>query len=230
MSQTVIKLGRKLKGVKDHNVYPGRPFDKDIKNEALNKSPQQIIDDARKIKQLEDRLHLMEVELQTAREESFKAGYDEGKHRTMQEALNRIEAVKLEMKQQEEHFRETLENLERPLMMLAREMAMAVIQSRLEEKEEADRALMDRLRLMLRQVVDQNNVWIEVNPDQLNVIGGREIKEQLNMHDDARVNITPDPGLKPGEAFVQTEDYVVDGRFENHLQKLDAGLSGEERK
>ncbi len=228
MGQTVIKLGRKLKGVKDHNVYRHQAFDKDIGKDVPEKSPGQIIDDARKIKRLEDRIHLLEIELQKAREESFKAGYDEGKQRTLQEALNRIEAVKLEMQQQEEHFRETLENLERPLLKLAKEMAMEVIHIHLEEKNAADEALKERLHLLLRQVVDQNNVWIEVNPDQLNVISGETLKENLNMRDSAQVNMTANPELKAGEAYIQTEDYVVDGRFENHLDKIDAELTRED--
>ncbi len=227
MGQTVIKLGRKLKGVKDHNIYRHQALDKDIGNNAPEKSPGQIIDDARKIKRLEDRIHLLETELQKAREESFKAGYDEGKQRTMQEALNRIEGVKLEMRQQEEHFRETLENLERPLLKLAKEMALEVIRIRLEEKNTADEVLKERLHLLLRQVVDQNNVWIEVNPDQLDVIQGETLKGNLNMKENAQVNITANPELKAGEASINTEDYVVDGRFENHLDKLDAELTGE---
>ncbi len=230
MGQTVIKLGRKLKGIKDHNVYRHQAFDKDIGNDVPEKSPGQIIDDARKIKRLEDRIHLLEIELQKAREESFKAGYDEGKQRTMQEALNRIEAVKLEMRRQEEHFRETLENLERPLLKLAKEMAREVIRIHMEEKDTADEVLKERLHLMLRQVVDQNNVWIEVNPDQLDVLHGETLKSNLNMKESAQVNITAGPGLKAGEAVINTEDYVVDGRFENHLDKLDAELTGEGRK
>ena len=69
----------------------------------------------------------MEKELQRAREDSFQAGYDEGKQRTLLEAKNRIEAVHLEMKQQEINFRESIEQMEKPLLELAKKMAVEVI-------------------------------------------------------------------------------------------------------
>ncbi|RMH63562.1 MAG: hypothetical protein D6677_06855 [Calditrichaeota bacterium] len=225
MGEAVIKLGRKLRGIKDHNIYHQKVFDKDVKYKALDKSPEQIIDDARKIKRLEDRIKILEDELQRARDESFRAGYDEGKQRTMQDALNRIEAVRHEMKQQEAHFRETLENLEKPLLRLARAMAAEVIQQELQSDEKQDAALRERLRLMLEQVIDQNNVWIKVNPSQLNAIHPEEMREQGYVNPEARVHVSGDDRLKPGEAHVDTEDYQIDGSFENHLDKLEADVT-----
>ncbi len=226
MGQTVFKLNRKLKGIKDHNIYNVNVLkNKDVSAGAETPvAKEKIITDARLIKRLQDRVVLLEDELQRTREESFKAGYDEGKQRTMQDALNRIEAAKHEMRALEDHFNETLENLEKPLLDLAKIMAEEVIHMHIKLNDETDDILKLRLHNMLEELIEQNHITIQVNPDQLDVINDVGIINQLKKGSGKDINITGNDRLAKGEAIAESEDYYIDGRFENNLNKLKSSM------
>jgi len=226
MGQTVFKLNRKLKGIKDHNIYNVNVLkDKDVGvGIETPVAKEKIITDARLIKRLQDRVALLESELQHTREESFQAGYDEGKQRTMQDALNRIEAAKHEMHALEDHFNETLENLEKPLLELAKIMAEEVIHMHIKLNDETDEILKLRLHSMLEELIEQNHITIQVNPDQLNVVNDAGIMEQLKTGSGKDINFTRNERLAKGEAIAESEDYYIDGRFENNLGKLKSSM------
>ena len=167
------------------------------------------------------------MELQRAREESFHAGYDEGKERTLQDAQNRIEAVRLEMKQQEIQFRETMEQMEKPLLELAKIMAKEVILQEIKTDADTDLILMERLRKMLNELVDQNNIIIEVNQQHLNMLKSTDLKEKLAIDEKSDVRIIGSKSLNPGEAKIETENYFIDGTFENNIDKIHAQITKE---
>jgi len=123
------------------------------------------------------------------------------------------------MKQQEVNFLDSMEQLEKPLLDLARKMAAEVIQVEVQSGADTDFILTERLRKMLYEIVEQNNIIIEVNPAQLNLIKTDEMLEDLNLKDKTDVKIIGNPGLKPGEAQVGSEEYFIDGTFENHINK-----------
>lgn len=226
MAQTVFKLNRKPKGIKDHNIYNANV----LKERKINPdqdepaAKEEIINDARKIKRLQDRIKLLESELQNAREESFQAGYDEGKQRTMQDALNRIEAAKHEMHALENHFTETLENLERPLLDLAKIMAEEVIGVHLKLNDDSQEILKMRLHTMLEEVIEQNHITVQVNSGQLDALHDSPIVEQLKTKTEKKMNFVGNTQLSEGEAIVESEDYYVDGTFKNNLNKLKSAI------
>ncbi len=220
MAESVIKLGKKLRGIRYHNVYSNHDNQKSADLNVPEQSSNQIIDDARKIKRLEDQVKNLENELQKSREDSFQAGYDEGKQRTLQEAQNQIEAVRHEMKQLETSFTETIEQMERPLLDLAKEMAQEVIQQEINLNSEIDKILIGRLKKFLNEIIEQNNIIIEVNPQQVGILKSDNVVEKLGLTEKKDVKVIGNENLKPGEAHIETEDYFIDGSFENHSDKI----------
>ncbi len=220
MAESVIKLGKKLRGIRYHNVYKNHDNQKSEDLNIPEQSSNQIIDDARKIKRLEDQVKNLENELQKSREDSFQAGYDEGKQRTLQEAQNQIEAVRHEMKQLETSFTETIEQMERPLLDLAKEMAQEVIQQEINLNSEIDKILIGRLKKFLNEIIEQNNIIIEVNPQQVGILKSENVVEKLGLTEKKDVKVIGNENLKPGEAHIETEDYFIDGSFENHSDKI----------
>jgi flagellar assembly protein FliH len=224
MNESVISVRKKLRGIKYHDTYNSKPYASTPTEDGTREKPSssQIVDDARKIKHLEDRIKILEIELQKAREESFQGGYDEGKQRTLQDAQNRIEAVRLEMKQQELQFRETMEQMEKPLLELAKIMAKEVILQEIQSNADTDFILLERLRKMLNELVDQNNIIIEVNQQHLNMLKSTDIKKKLGIDEQSDVRIISSKSLGPAEVNIETENYFIDGTFENHINKIHA--------
>jgi flagellar assembly protein FliH len=217
MAESVIKLGRKLRGIRDQNIY--KNYENQY-NAGTEQTPEHIASDARKIKNLEDQINNLEKELQKSREDSFQAGYDEGKQRTFQEAQNQIEAVNNEMKQVELRFTETIEQMETPLLGLAKEMAKEVIQQEIKLNDEIDTILIDRLSVFLHDIIEQNNIIIEANPQQLGILKDKDVVEKLGLSEKKDVKIVGNDSLKPGETHIETEDYFIDGSFDNHVDKI----------
>ncbi|MCB0281041.1 MAG: hypothetical protein H6627_11785 [Calditrichae bacterium] len=230
MADSVIKLGKRLKGIRHHDFYKNPQAGFKV-NEVENAvSPNQILTDARRIKHLEDRIHILEKELQRAREDSFQAGYDEGKQRTLQEAQNRVDAMYHEMKQQELNFKETIEQMEKPLLELAKKMAVEVIQKEIEHGADTDQILVERLKKMLSELVEQNNIIIKINPQQFGVLKNTDLTETFGLSESTNVKILGNKNLQPGEVKIETEDYFVDGTFENHAKKVHDELGREDQK
>ncbi|KAA3617625.1 MAG: hypothetical protein D8M58_01295 [Calditrichaeota bacterium] len=224
MAESVIKMGRKLRGIRYHNVYKNEDIQDSAGSDSGGRSPNQIMNDARKIKNLEDQVRNLEKELQKSREDSFQAGYDEGKQRTFQEAQNKVEAVHHEMKQLELKYIETIEQMEQLLLDLAKVMAKEVIQQEIKLNEQTDTILMERLRKLLSDVIEQNNIIIEVNTQQLGSLKNELTAEKLGLTEKSEVRIVGSDSLNPGEAHIETEDYFIDGTFENHTDKIRSEL------
>ncbi len=226
MAESVLKIGRKLRGIRYHNIYNSKKINV-VGANVGEKPTEKIATDARKIKRLEDQVKNLENELQTAREQSFQAGYDEGKQRTLQEAQNRIEAVHHEMKQLEVQFNETIEQMERPLLDLAQKMAEEVIKQEISNSDETDKILLARLKKLLNEIIEQNDIIITVNPDQASLLKSTETKEKLGLIEKNTVKIIGDENLSLGEAHLETEDFFIDGSYENHTKKIRDELSKE---
>ena len=59
---------------------------------------------------------------------------------------------------QEINFRESIEQMEKPLLELAKKMAVEVIRKEIESGADTDQILIARLRKMLSELVEQNNI------------------------------------------------------------------------
>jgi len=219
MKEFSLKLNRKLSGVKESSVgMSAAELDENLG--SLNSDESLSVADAIRMRQLNSRVRILEMELQKAREESFRTGFEEGRNSTIQEANKRVEAMRIEMQAMELKYLETIEQIEDPLLELAKKMAGEVLTLDLKLRHDQDEILHERLRKMLYEVVDQNKIIVEVHPDHLKNINEKELSAKLNLPKNMELNFIAGKDLVKGEARLKSEDYFVDGSFENQLEHL----------
>ncbi len=181
-----------------------------------------------KIKTLNDRIKILEMELQKAREDSFRAGYEEGRQSIMGEAQKRIEAMNIEMQAMEIKYLEAIEKIEGPLLAISKRMAEEIISIALKLPEAAEQSLYERLRKMLYEIIDQNKVIVEINPELLKNFDSEQIKDTMGMPPKMELNFIGREDLQKGEVIINSEDYYIDGRFKSQIEDIHDQLANEE--
>ena len=214
--------GLKIAGV-SHKEQTG--FRERFEEPHENLSPEQR--QVRELKKLQDRIKILELELQKSREESFRAGYDEGQQSVIQEAKRRADATRIEIQALELKYLEAIEEIELPLLELAKKMAEKVLGMELSISEDKEKILFENLRKMLYEVIDQNKVMVEVNPEHLATLEKRDLKKELNLPEKMEMSYIAGQELQSGEARIQTEDYSIDGTYENQFRNLHEQLKNE---
>ncbi len=233
MSQVTFKIEKPVKGIKTQNFHKNNNLEFSQKrlddfqiNSQLKDWPDRA---AYTIKSLQDHIEIMEKELQKSREESFHAGYEEGRESVLQETEKRLEVAMIEMKALEIKYLEAIENIEGPLLEIAKKMAEEVIGMEIKMRDNNDEVLLKRLRKLLYEVVDQNKVIVEVNPEHLGRLNSSDIVNDLNLPKKMNLSFAAGKDLKPGEAQIETEDYFVDGAYSNQLERLEEQLINKEK-
>ncbi len=229
MKEFHLKLNRKLAGIRESSVGIA-PGDVDDKFVPQGENTSMSASEAVRLRQLYGRIKILEMELQKAREESFRAGFEEGQNSTVQDANKRIEAMRIEMQAMELKYLETIEQIEEPLLELAKRMASEVLATDLKIRDDQDEILSERLRKMLYEVVDQNKIIVELHPEQLQNLTEEDLNAKLNVPRNMELNFIAGKDLQKGEARLKTEDYFVDGTFENQLEHLHDQLKHKQTK
>ncbi|HHJ52812.1 MAG TPA: hypothetical protein ENJ89_06415 [Caldithrix abyssi] len=221
MQQFVIKVPKRIRKIESQILTMQKP---DTLSGEQEPNPENMtreaLVEAQKVKILKDRIKILELELQRAREESFKAGYEEGKENTLNEANKRIEQARQEMARMEKEYRESLERIEMPLLELAKTMAMEVLETELSLREDHDQILLKRLRSMLREVFQEKKVTVEVNPSHLPFLKSTDIRQELDLPREMEFTVLEGKHLHKGEAFVSSDDFYLDGRLKTQIEEL----------
>lgn len=232
MQQFTLRLNNRLVGIKETKVKPaGSAQFSHQQNQQANKRDKAktaASADAHQIKLLNDRIKILELELQKAREHSFRAGYEEGRENALQEANRRIELARIEMNEMEIKYLEAIEQIEEPLLEMALRMAREVLARELKQIDDKDQLLKERLRPMLYKLVDQKKVQVAVHPEHLNALDSLDVKSEYKLPGKMELSFTGNPRLQQGEAFIQSEDFYVDGTFDNQLSELHEQLKNRE--
>ncbi len=226
MLQFKIKVKKPIKGIEPQIIEGGSPSGP---KSTEDKKTSAVVE-AQKIKILKDRIKILELELQKAREESFKAGYEEGKQNTLRVANERIAQAREEIERVKSEFKESLEKIEKPLLELAKTMAAKVLDLQLSLTEEHDHILLNQLRKMLQEVQNEKNVTVEVHPEQLPYLQSTDIKEALRLPKEMELTFIKGKNLNKGEAFISTDQFYVDGKFNSQIEELANQLMHEENK
>ncbi len=226
MQQFVIKVPKRIRKIESQilNVQKQVPHSNENATVSENMAHEALVE-AQKVKILKDRIKILELELQRAREESFKAGYEEGKENTLNEANKRIEQARREMERMEKAYRESLERIEQPLLELAKTMAEQILETELSIRSDHDEILLKRLRTMLREVLQEKKVAVEVHPSHLPYLKSADIREALDVPREMELTVLEGRHLHKGEAFVSSEEFYLDGRFKAQLEELGNKLS-----
>ncbi len=234
MSEINVKLNKKVRGIQDaqkFRIFGEQSIDEHI--DELQKRKQvtdPVIIAANKKNTLETRVKILEMELQKSRDESFKAGYQEGRNAAVQDAEKQLEQLRIDMKALELKHLEAIENLEGPLLDISKEMAVKIIGEEIKSNADKDAILVNRLRTMMYEVFEQNKVLIEIDAMHLDNITSEKLKKELQLPQKMEVNLRKNEKLKPGEALINSEDFFIDGRFEAGVDNLREELDKEDLK
>ena len=221
MQQFVIKVPKRIRKIESQILTMQKPAAVPGEQEPNPENmTREALVEAQKVKILKDRIKILELELQRAREESFKAGYEEGKENTLNEANKRIEQARQEMARMEKEYRESLERIEMPLLELAKTMAMEVLETELSLRKDHDQILLKRLRSMLREVFQEKKVTVEVNPSHLPFLKSTDIRQELDLPREMELTVLEGKHLHKGEAFVSSDDFYLDGRLKTQIEEL----------
>jgi flagellar assembly protein FliH len=217
-----VKIDKKIVGLQHRDISvpkAARTYDAEDYKRKLSQSGE-MQTDKQFIKTLKDRLHVLEQELQKAREESFQAGFEEGKERGYADASKDIKHLTTQLEAMEDRFSESMLKMEIPLLELAQKMAEKVIKKELQSGFENDDLVLEAIRKGLHEVIDEHKVLIRLNPDQLQSLGEIDLKQDLNMQGNMNVNLVGDKSLQKGETIIESENYVIDGTYSAQLAHL----------
>ena len=232
MSEINVKLNKRVRGIQNNEKF--RIFGEQSIDERLDEMHKRKYETnpvtiaTNKVKSLEDRIKILEMELQKARDESFKAGYEEGRNAAYQDAEKQLELIRIDMKALELKYLEAIEDLEGPLLDISKEMAVKIIGREVEAEQNKDALLLERLRTMMYEVFEQNKVLIEIDAMHLDNITAETLKKEHNLPEKMEINIRGNENLKPGEAFINSEDYFIDGRYKTEAENLRRELDRED--
>lgn len=224
MKDIVLELNKKVHGFGTIQVKSGYPdkygldkFDQFDYDEFM----QSEIDNE---KILGDKVKMLEEELQRTREESFQAGYQEGKEQGINEAKKQINDLRSLVTSFKEEYASSISKLETPLLKLAKKMAEKVIGIDLDSTAELDSLLMERLKKLLYEVMDQGKVMIIVNPVHLEWLESPGIEKELNTPKTMEISFIGDQKLSPGECIINTEEFHIDETYASKLERLEQNL------
>jgi len=217
-----IKLDRKIVGLSNKPVvYDSnkKTFDAEeyMKQKSQSGKPRT---DKELVKVLKDRLNVLELELQKAREDSFQAGFEEGKERGHSDAAQELEEMKKQVNVLADEYKESILKLEIPILKLARGIAEKIIMSELKNGLEAEKIAIENIRKGLEEVIDEGQAVIRMAPEHLKSFAGKDIKKELNIQGKLDVNMIGDKSLKKGETVVESENYVIDGTYSAQLDHM----------
>jgi len=222
MKSHVLHLNKKVKKISSFEILNSDRTNSSIFDTVDELSSAEYIIDKEKI--LSDRIKVLEEELQRTREDSFQAGYQEGKIQGTQEAKKQIDDLKILIKSFEKQYTNALTKMEIPLLKLAKKMAAKVISIDLDNSAELDSVLMEKLKKLLREIVDQVRVLVEVNPIHLEWLESPGIENELNSPKSMEINFIGNEKFQPGECKIYTEGYHIDETYETKLNQIEQQL------
>lgn len=174
---------------------------------------------------LKNHLKVLESTLQNTREESFKAGFDEGKELVETKVKRQIEDISEEFgamaKSLQYQYDKALEKMDKPLIKLAVKIAEKILGKELQHWNDYNDILLKQIKELLNEVVDQNKVTIYVNPTQIDWVQGVDLFNDMNYSSKSDISFAMNDGLKPGECFMETEDYIIEGVLSRQLDNIE---------
>ena len=219
-NMTVIKLPRKLRNVRLNSEAVR-------KKDGAGKENAVIPDTTGTVESLLKQIKTLETSLQNAREESYQAGYDEGRLRAEEEAKDRYAEFTQYLSIMERQWREALLAAEEPLIEMARQMAHKILQVQYRENSDFEDAFCESLGQILRKMMDPLQITVEISPTLAQNINLRSRMENLEGMPE-KLRLVENSSLQPGECIVKSDELTVDARFETQLNNMTEKFSAGE--
>lgn len=166
-------------------------------------------------------LELLAEIQQNAYKEAYQLGLDEGRTKAYEDVSGTI-AEKMaqftDLLQSLSNMKvEVLSQNEAHIVTLVYQMASRIAMAHLEENPAA---VVDVLRGAVALAQDEENVVVQMHPDQIEFI--EELRKQTNREFDflKKIRLEPDAKMRAGGCVVETNYGEIDARVETRLQQL----------
>lgn len=215
MEQVLLKLNRRVKALHHVDAETGPQYD--------GTTSAGIVSGNNKISRL----------LEETRTTAYNSGFADGRAQGVAEADRQVEQLRQSVTgltdALECQYRETVDGLKEPLVMLACRMAEKIIGVALVKEGQYETILAHRINKIVAELNDQHRLRIRVNPASLPLVNDQRFLDTLQFPAQLNVKFIDDADLEPGDCIIESDDFIIDAVIENQLELLRRQLLSSEQ-
>ena len=174
----------------------------------------------------DDQVEILEKALEQTRENSFQAGYKEGRDSSLKDMESRIKELSSDFTQMvqglDEQYNLLFNNQEKSLLKLSLRIA-----EEFTHKKEITDYLVKMLKKILLEMMEQKRITVHLNPDWLKEFNRDEFMDQIGLPLHEKIQFNKDEKLRPGECLVESEDIFIDATLNHQLELMEDHLKQE---
>ncbi|MEE9162309.1 MAG: FliH/SctL family protein [Candidatus Neomarinimicrobiota bacterium] len=225
---SVIKIPRRIAGLRAGGYGEDEPVAAQVAGPLEEDDSGAVTRiDRNELELLHSRIEQLGAELQSAREESYEAGFQDGlaaEQKKLNEALEtHVQHLRDLAERLEEEFDRALSNLEEPLLRMSFRISEKILKTSLPETVQNE-SLVANIQSFLREVLHEGSVVIHVSTQSMALVQSAEVSEKLKQSFPGRMRFVADERLRPGECRVETPEHIIDGGYSNQLSILESKL------
>ena len=179
----------------------------------------------------DDQVEILEKALEQTREDSFQAGYSEGRESALNDMNSRLEELSLDFNHLaeglKEHYNKLMKGQEKTLLSLSLRIAEKILQVELSHRAEITDYLSKKIKKILLEMMDQKQIIIYLNQEWLSELEPDEFIKQINLPLYDKIQFKKDKKLNLGECRVESEDFYMDGSISHQLKLMEEHLNKE---
>ena len=92
------------------------------------------------------------------------------------------------------------------------------------DKKAVNEILMTQIGRILHELMDQETITIHVASSQIEWILKSNIEEEFRLPGKMKIKFYEDRKLKPGECILESTNLIVEGKFQEQLNNIEAQL------
>ena len=179
----------------------------------------------------DDQVEILEKALEQTRENSFQAGYKEGRDSSLKDMESRIKELSSDFTQMvqglDEQYNLLFNNQEKSLLKLSLRIAEKILHEEFTHKKEITDYLVKMLKKILLEMMEQKRITVHLNPDWLKEFNRDVFMDQIGLPLHEKIQFNEDEKLRPGECVVESEDYFIDATLNHQLGLMEDHLKQE---
>lgn len=179
----------------------------------------------------DDQVEILEKALEQTREDSFQAGYSEGRESALNDMNSRLEELSLDFNHLaeglKEHYNKLMKGQEKTLLSLSLRIAEKILQVELSHRAEITDYLSKKIKKILLEMMDQKQIIVYLNQEWLSELEPDQFIKQINLPLYDKIQFKKDKKLNLGECRVESEDFYMDGSISHQLKLMEEHLNKE---
>ncbi|RPF55996.1 flagellar assembly protein FliH [Aquisalibacillus elongatus] len=161
--------------------------------------------------------HDKQEALNSAREEGYKVGYDQGQKEAEQSYEHLIESAQQLVAQMQSDYREKLSQAEQDILEIAIKSSEKILNKTIFEQPEA---FIHIVKQTLEEVIDQPEVTIRVNPNEYGLLTDYREDLEATFPNKTQITIYPDTKITTHSCVVESPYGIIDSSIDTQLHEL----------